>query len=173
MAHENKSSHRRNMSTPRFISCEFPVFRLINPDGVLGYEIVAANDNRAYCLLVSSSHVVLQEGSWESSIALNIDYEKTGQKLHFPMDEVYEIVSTRYFWDRFSLTYRRDTGKSDSLTVVLGESDTHHEIDYFFLGRTQAKGNRDVLLTRDSAEANDVLQLRNILSSFLESVIPA
>ncbi len=153
-------------------SCDFELFRLVNPSSAWGCKFVAVNPDRSWILNLSPDHVSVQEVNEESNAILNQDYAATGKNLHFPISEIRGIVSRTFFESDFTLTYCRGGDRSASLDVTFGRFDRYYELEYFFREEGILKGAAGAFLTRDSDESKAVARFRVILSGLMGSTFP-
>ena len=152
-------------------SCDFELFRLVNPSSVWGYEFVAVNPDRSWILNLSPGHVSVEEVNRESNSYVNQDYAATGKKMHFPIGEIRGVVSRTFFESDFTLTYHKGGDRPASLDVVF-VGDQYYELEYFFRDEGILKGAAGGFLTRDSDESKAVARFRVILSGLMGSTFP-
>ncbi len=153
-------------------SSEFTLYKLTDPDSALGHEYVAANEKQACCISFSSDHLSVDEDDSELRQYLDTDYVSTGEKIHFPINDIRNIIVDCYSCEEFSLIARRKAGKINSLTIVLGRFETYREHDFQFIGKEIAYGSGKFFFADDNGEIASVMRIRDILTPLFDSAGP-
>ena len=153
-------------------SSEFTLYKLTDPNSAWGYEYVAANETRAYYISFSSTHLSVEESNSELEEFLDTDYVNTRKKIHFPINDIRDIIVDCYSCEEFSLIAYRENGEIDKLIVVLGRFETYREHEFEFDSKEIADGRRKLLFENDSGEFDSALRIRDILTPLFDSVGP-
>ena len=153
-------------------SSEFTLYKLTDPDSAWGHEYVAANENRACCISFSPDHLSVDEGDSELRQYLDTDYVSTGEKIHFPIDDIRDIIVDCYSCEEFSLIAHRKAGEINSLTIVLGRFETYREYEFQFISKEIAYGRGKFLFADDNGEIASAIRIKDILTPLFDSAGP-
>ena len=154
------------------LSSEFMLYRLTDPDSAWGHEYVAVNEKQGCCISLSSDCLSVDEGDSELREYLETDYVSTGEKIHFPINDIRDIIVDRYSCEEFSLIAHRNAGEINSLTIVLGRFETYREHDFQFIGKEIAYGSGKFFFADDNGEIASVMRIRDILTPLFDSAGP-
>ena len=151
------------------LSAELDLFRLVNPESPIGFEVLAVDKRRILCFEFSTATIALARVYSEINQCLNVDYIKSSRTVSFGADELVELVTSTYFETDFSCIYSREPNGSISLVLVFGHGESYYEIDYIFDKTCVTKGKNKMDLSFHEEETN-ILRIRDLLEQLYKDI---
>ena len=109
----------------------FIEYKLINPESVCGYEVLAVDPNSEFLLSLSEDHISIDKLYWESRQWLNTDYALTDETISFALDKLIATVKRNFFETDFSLTVYSDSSmEKGHIVFAFQESEKYYEVEY-------------------------------------------
>ena len=118
----------------------FCLYKLVNPVSVSGYEYIAVDQNRKFCINISSDLVSIHQVDWEVIRWIHCDYEVTGQHINFPLIELAQLIKTTFRETDFTLVaYLNQRIEIESVVLSFNSDHKYYEIEYKVNGKQLIK----------------------------------